>query len=269
MIKSFWPAILLSFFYPIYKIRTNREKRILQDYDFLSQIGFILALIIASWTVFTKIWTYENGFLPAVAGLAMSAGLGFDQLIEKFTKFSNSKRSAIFQGAGLILLLIQFAILYYSPFDQLPTEQDRQAKANFVQRLSNLEGEILIYQHGYFNVLAGKDSYLHISFYGDVLGGNELEGTDRNDWRREMTLEIFEDTISHQYFEWIIVGEKHVKQFSPYYIESSEPPIQFYPVTGAPGQKEYFLRRNPDALGGKQSLSSLIRDSQFSEVVEI
>jgi len=269
LLRNMWPVILLSLLYPILSIRTQRFKNLLQDNEFLPHLGFGLALIIASWSVFTKIWTYENGFMPAVAGLAITAGLGYDQLVKKIRRISPTGRSNFFETAGLILLIFQFVFFYYSPIDQLPTQQDREAKANFVQWLTEIEGETFVFHHGYFNYLAGKNSYLHSSFYGDVVGGNDPARTEENAWRYEMAKRTFDNAISQQEFEWIIVGEKIVQQFFPYYIESSKAPVQFYPATGAPGQREVFLRRNSNALGDNLSIPDSVMDGQLSDALGI
>jgi hypothetical protein len=260
VVKQLWPTLIIMIYYISAKISQKPTKNVLRDEAFWHHLGFCIAAILTSWFVFTKVWTYDNGFIPAVAGLSLVAGLVYGQTLSS----SHRNESNILKGfltIGVsILLLTQFVILRYSPTNQLPSRLDREAMEGFVERLQSIPGEVLVYKHGFVNYLSGKTTYFHSVFLGDVIGGVVPPRTEDNTWRFEQVRDTFQQAIEEQFFEWVIVGERAVGSFSPYYIEVGEDPVHFHPATGAPGEWEFFLRRNPIARGGEFPLL----DNSFS-----
>ena len=83
------------------------------------------------------------------------------------------------------MIVGQLAILAYNSWAQVPTEQAREANEAFVNRLRSLPGEMLVFNHGAVNHLAGKTTYLHSAAYSDAVGGGAYPPrTEDNRWRR-------------------------------------------------------------------------------------
>jgi hypothetical protein len=251
LIKNLWPALAIGAYYLASRMSKKPFKNVLTNESFWYHLGFLIASILTSWTVFTKAWTYDNGFIPAVAGLSLIVGLVYGRTLSNGHREVPHFRRAFSFLAVSILILTQYVIFLYPPSDQLPSQQDRQAMEGFVERLRSTPGEVLVFKHGYVSYLSGKTTFFHSVFFGDVMGGVVLPRTKDNTWRYERVRSTFRQALEQQFFEWVIVGERAVNSFSPYYIEVGEEPILFSPTTGAPGEREFFLRRNPIARGGE------------------
>ncbi len=59
-------------------------------------LGFSLALILTSWSIFFKIWTYNNDLMPACAGIAILAGLGAKEAFQRDDSELNFQTCQIF-----------------------------------------------------------------------------------------------------------------------------------------------------------------------------
>jgi hypothetical protein len=264
IIKKMWPTMLIGTLYPICKISSGKIAALKQNEHFWGYLGLGIGLIVASWTVFTKQWTYDNGFMPAALGLAIFAGLGIGEVTKQIQKDSNFRNSFLLKVGLLSLIVIQFAILAYNPLQQLPSQTDRVAREDFIQQIGNLPGEILVFHHGYVNFLAGKNSYIHSVTYGDIIGGAQPPKSGSDLLRLQMVEETFSHAITNQTFEWIVVGEP-AEQWLPYYLDIGEEKVIFFPATGAPAQPEVILRRNPFAGGGEIPLTDTAFQSIFDE----
>jgi hypothetical protein len=264
IIKQMWPTMLISLPYPIFAFSCGNITALRRNDRFWGYIGLGVGLIIASWTVFTKIWTYANGFMPAAVGLAILAGLGLGEITKRNHQHSKYRKSTLLKVGALSIIVIQFAILAYNPLQQLPSKTDRMAREDFIQQISNLQGEILVLHHGYMNYLAGKNSYFHSVPYGDVVGGTHPPKSEGDLYRLQFVQNLFSNAITNQTFEWIVVGEP-VERWLPHYLDIGEGKVLFSPATGAPAQPEVILRRNPIAIGGEFPITDDSYESLFGD----
>lgn len=245
LLVKFWPAALLALVYLAAHLRAARQARWLQPQAAWNHIGLAGALVLTSWSIYFKTWTYDNGFMPACLGLALLGGLGYAELERRSGAWG--VRAPL---AGALLALAQLAMLLYSPAAQLPTQSDRQAAQSFLERLNNLPGEVWVFNHGFINHLVGKTTYLHSAPLGDVLGG-ALPAPGSNAARqREQVTQMFEQAISSQRFDWVIVDQM-ADFWLPYYVSVQKLRDEFYPVTGARTRPSLLLARNPLAHGGR------------------
>jgi hypothetical protein len=164
--------------------------------------GFYLTLTLsmvgASWLSKLHRGAYWNNILPACAVLGILFGLLVHEARQRIAWEAPSARQP--REAFLYLAcVIQFAALYYVPWQQVPTSADRQAGREFIQLLSGFEGEVLVPGEGYLPCLAGKKTYAHRVAVTDALrGGNEPA-------RQELTGEIM-TAIQQQKFAAIILN---------------------------------------------------------------
>lgn len=117
---------------------------------------FAFSAIAVSW--FGRIHTggYLNAIFPAAAALAISAPIFLAQItiiLELQPPFTRRFLTLVLQ----ILLVIQFAKLYYEPRHCIPTKEAKQATADFIATIHNMPGQVLMPYHPYYLVLAGKN----------------------------------------------------------------------------------------------------------------
>ncbi|NIM95442.1 MAG: hypothetical protein GTO18_17230, partial [Anaerolineales bacterium] len=111
MIKKMWPAMLISLLYPVYVISRTNIAALKRNERFWGHIGLGIGLILASWVVFSKVWTYDNGFMPATLGIAILTGLGLGETIKRKNESPNLINSGVFRAGVLFVCAVQFAIL--------------------------------------------------------------------------------------------------------------------------------------------------------------
>ena len=264
------PALLLAVFYALFVLRKTRQLRWGMPAGEWECLGLGGALILASWSIFIKTWTYDNGFMLASLGVALLAGLGAARILDRARLEPEqvdgpSGLPASFQAITLGILFLQFGLLFYNPIEQLPTPADRSKAEAFVQQVAGLPGEVLVFNHGYVNQLAGKTSYLHSAPYGDVVGSAAPPGTDTA-WRREAVLEVFNQALVEQRFDWVILDRPETS-WTPYYVfvaDLSDDSGAFYPVTGAWTRPESLMAKNPVARGGELPLDQDLYDGLFT-----
>jgi hypothetical protein len=200
LIERLWPALLIGLSYFILTLLANETTYAEKSKNFWMNLCLVVALVFASWSIFLKVWTYDNGFMPASAGLGILAGLGYGRTL-------SWQRSSLFRTGIAILLLFQFAALFYNPLSQLPTNEDKQAAERFINRVRDLPGEVLVFNHGYVNYLAGKNTYFHSVPYGDVIGGVYPPRTEDDRQRIDRVRDVIRQSIKQQIFDWVIVDK--------------------------------------------------------------
>ena len=265
IIRQMWPVLLLSLFYVVSTVASEFKPLLAgRAENFWHNLSLGCALLLSSWSTFLQRWAYANNFMPGCAGLGMLSGLGYGQVL-KLTQRSSRHVTFLVRGGALILLLFQFVSVLYSPLTQLPTVEDREAGRQFITRLSELPGEVLVFNHGFVNYLAGKNTHFHSAAYSDAVGGGaHPPRTEDNRWRREKVRQVFERAIVQQVFDWIIAGGPAAR-WLPYYIVVEEEAVIFHQVAGPQALPENIMIRNPTARGGSLPLTDASFDSLLSE----
>jgi hypothetical protein len=240
-----YPAVVLT-----RTFKSSLRNTSLDDWLNLSLAG---ALILSSWSVFLQRWTYDNGFMPACVGLGLLLGLGLAQMLKWTQQSRQHLPKLLVFGGTVFLLVVQFYLLRYSFSAQLPTDRDRQAGEKFIADLSRLPGQVFVFDQGFVNHLAGKSTFLHSTSYSDAVGGGSSPPrTEDNRWRREKVRQTFEQSVTQQRFEWVIVNRPETS-WLPYYLYASpvftEPDV-YFPVTGVSSRPESLMIKNPVAQGG-------------------
>jgi hypothetical protein len=266
MVKT-WPAILLALIYVITVVLDTLKHRRCSSRITWQYLGFAAALIAGSWINTLKIWSYKNTFLPACMSLALLSGLGFRIDVNVRIKTGNTVRNfPLLHSVFLVLLFTQFYLLYYHPFELIPTPRERQAAQAIIKRLSELPGEVLVFNHGFVNHMAGKTAYLHNSALGDILVAKPSPGSDAFK-KREGAIHLLDQALSEQTFDWIVLDTPETS-WAPYYIYSSkfiEDNGALYPGRGESMVPKSLMVRNPVARGGAFPLDDPILDYHFQE----
>ncbi len=131
-------------------------------YYYLASIGFIATSVIARMNH----GAYDNTLLPAYASLAILFGIGIGWL-GSHLDFQGINKNLV-KSALWLVIIIQFILLRYDPFQQIPTQADRRAGDALVSELQSTSGDVLIPYDNYLALLAGKKVYFHFVAFNDV-----------------------------------------------------------------------------------------------------
>lgn len=214
-------ATLLIFFFLL-----NRRQKI--DFWLFALLGGLAGAFLTR----AKVGGYDNVLLPAYAAAALLFGLGFSALAQFLQKVAPAERQTL-QKLLYAACLLQFLLLAYNPYQQLPSAADRQAGESLIKLIGSAQGEVYLPDHGQLASLAGKRSYSHQSALWDILRGGQPSAAGRR------IQAAFDEAIRQQKFDLIIFDSRWnycCGEIERYYTLTgsvfSEEDV-FYPVTGA------------------------------------
>jgi len=264
LLPTMLPALILVI---IFGVIVLSKTRILHDRWPKKQWNFLglgLGLVLASWSIFLKVWTYKNGLMPAVLGLVLLSGVAVVYFVDQ-DRISPSRRSKSLVYASCILLFVQFLFLFYNPLNQLPSAADRKAGDEFIQFISELHGQVWIVNHSAYTSMVGKPTFFHNASYSDV-ATSDIPKTDRELYRKQQKVKaVFQDAVSNQRVDWLIIGGPP-EYWMPAYIPIEElftSEDVFIPVTGARAHPEILMAPNPVMNGGVFPLADPFYDKFF------
>lgn len=230
---TFWSRDFLihlpvaSIFALIFFVNIYQNDRI----KFYQWLAIFLGALCGSFLTRVKVGGYDNVLLPLFAVMAILFGMGLNDLILKNgTQLSlNGSWSA---NISLLACLIQFVVLLYNPFAQLPSAKDQAAGFELIEMISNVEGEVFLPDHGYLSRLAGKMTYAHHSEIWEILR------SDHSNIGQEILSNDLNHAIQQQKFDVIILDTNWnvcCKEINHYYVLSGEvfpDDDVFFTVTG-------------------------------------
>jgi len=261
-----WPAFILALFYTWSVFRRSRLYKlelIPKDWE---NLAFGWVLVITSWSIFLKVWTYDNGLMIASLGIALLSGFGLAEVYRHSTNEHEARAGNVGLAVCLLLAIAQFVYLAYNPVEQLPTRLDKAAAEAFVQKIEQLPGEVLVFNHGFYSHLAGKQTYLHSAPLSDVLGAEIPKGNRETYQRQQMVIDMFDQAISSQYFDWIILDNPDTS-WTPYYLfvdDITPEGDSLIPATGAPARPASLTVKNPVGRGGEMPVVEQTYNFLFS-----
>jgi hypothetical protein len=118
---------------------------------------------------------YENVLMPAHAFTAILLGLA----VHRFA--SGARDAAAVRRASLVYAacILQFALLWYNPWKEIPTKRDAAAGERMIENLARVKGDLFLPAHGYLPHLAGKETHAHLMAIRDVMRGTRGEIRER------------------------------------------------------------------------------------------
>jgi len=165
-----------------------------------------VAMVASSWTGRLNRGGVLNALIPAYAYLSILFGLGFDRIIKSIEKYLKDERSPV-KAFVYIVCIIQFALLYYNPIQQIPTQKDLEAGYGLVETLRQIEGDVYIPSHGYLAVYAGKKSFAHTVAVNDIRG---LYGGKPKKDAGELNKDLFKAIRQHRFGAIILDGRRRL-----------------------------------------------------------
>jgi hypothetical protein len=197
-------AATMSFFAVILGPRVHRGR----DGHFY---GMLLAgMMGAAWLSRLHLGGYDNVLMPAAAVLAIGFGLGAERLLSALqgTSIADAVRGGDRPGFHGVLLgttylagIWQFALLAYSPGQQVPSQADRRSGDAMITALAKLDGDVLMPEHGFLHTLAGRNTYHAQS--GALAA--VLQGTDRR--MTDDLLDAFRRAIRARRYDVLVLDE--------------------------------------------------------------
>ena len=177
--------------------------------------AFITALVLTGYATRIRVGSYINVALPAFLGVSVLLGLGLATLWTQRRAPSPASRRA--ERFVALLLLAQFALLAYKPWQLLPSAADRAAGEQIVESLKRVPGPVWVPRHPYLAELAGKPSLAHELALQDVLRSGSSEQS------APLRAEIQAAARTRRFDLLVLDDETWVHhEFAPYYRHAAE-----------------------------------------------
>lgn len=206
-------------------------------------LGFRLALatglLAAAVVLRSNDGGYNNVLLPGFAAISVLAAVGYDSARRALAASASGQLLATWPA---ILLIIQFAILIYNPFETIPSAESRAAADRIVEHVRNTRGEVWIPYHGYLAAKAGKPPLAHWMAVADIYRFG------RADLRAALEGEIAQ-ALAARRFSLIVMSNSELSfpSLESTYVRQgpvTERPGVLMPVTGAQtGPESYYVPR--------------------------
>ncbi len=177
--------------------------------------AFIVGLVLTGYATRIRVGSYINVALPAYLGVSLLLGLGLATLWTQRRADSAMSRHA--EGFVALLLVAQFALLAYKPWQLLPTPADRAAGEQIVESLKRVPGPVWVPRHPYLAELAGKPTLAHELALQDVLRSGSSAQSD------SLRAKIQAAARSRRFDLLVLDDETWVHhEFAPYYQHAAE-----------------------------------------------
>lgn len=219
----FFPAVLIAAFYLLYP-RPGRKGQ--------SRAFYLLAaagMLGGAWFSRLETGAFHNVLFPAYAIIAVLFGLGLHRLTEVFSELHWEKRAGL-KAAATILAGTQFFLLLYNPLALVPAKADRAAGWEMIRKISAMSGEVLLFDHGYLPVMAGK------STHAQACAINDIYRADRGPVGLGLRAEIKRDLQAKRFSHVILEHPHWFKKYLDDDYRIKEPVFSnrklFWPVTG-------------------------------------
>ena len=117
--------------------------------------------------------------MPAFAGIAIFAALGYDMLRREAARLGEDgsavplsrgrQVSALASASLAAVVAVQMVALHYDPARYIPSAADRAAGDRFIALVRHTPGAVIVADHPYYDTLAGKASWAQGEALHDVI----------------------------------------------------------------------------------------------------
>jgi 4-amino-4-deoxy-L-arabinose transferase-like glycosyltransferase len=159
-------ALIASLFYLVVRTADSDKKK------HLFYILMLAGTIVASWLSRVHPGGYVNVLFPAYAALSILFGLAIHRVFE-YVRSLPADRRGLIANYVYVICIIQFSLLAYNPFAQVPGKKDLEAGQAFIDAMRELPGDVLVPYHGYLPSLAGKSCCAHEAAVNDILKADD------------------------------------------------------------------------------------------------
>ncbi len=178
-----------------------------------------------------------GGFLNVFIPLATSIAILFPVFLGQFVKRLNASNNS--QNLAYVFVLVQFIVLFYNPFLQIPKKLDEKVGWEFISKIKNLGSEVFIPGHSYISRYGGKKSFAHYVRINEFLSN---KGKERDGFYRELIASL----SGHRFSAIILDSDISIPEIEKYYYKSGQiiKGKAFYTVVGKSRPQEIWLPKN-------------------------
>jgi len=211
---------------------------------------FFLGGFLTSYLSRLKYGGWDNVLYSVAAVLSLLLGIILGQF------FSSGDARGI-RRLVLILVVLQFLILIYNPFYLIPSEADYRGGEIFVERVSEIPGEVLVFYHSHLGYMAKGSVSVHAAALKDL-----RNIYDAGVPFKEMPKDLYEAITQRRYFAIILDDRAETEGGNPwtrfiarYYSFSEEiykpeePRLRF--MTGAQSIPRFIYRPRKSSLSAE------------------
>ena len=214
-------------------VATNsKSDRIIKDASILG------SLFIASYLSRIHFGGYDNVLMPVYAGIAIYFGIGLASSL-KATRWDGKIKTVM-----ILAIALQFAILFYSPEQQIPSPADMEQGKKLQQLISIFKGEVYLSDHPWYSRNLNKPSQAP-----DIAVTDILRAFGSGKWKQVLEQDMA-TAVAEKRYEAFIVDFKEfalrVPDFETHYelVASNICGSAFHPVTGWDRRPTYlYVRR--------------------------
>ncbi len=210
-------------------------------------VALLVGLVGAAYATRIRVGSFVNVVMPADLGVSLWFGLGLAAL--DVHRRPDSAPARLTERYGVLLVLAQFALLAYKPWQQLPSTRDRVAGEQVVESLRRVPGEVWVPRHPYLAAMAGKPWLAHELALQDVLRPTHTSRA------RELLAEIQAAARARRFALLVLDDQSWVHhEFSPYYrlgaqMFGTDETDLFWPKTGYVTRPDFVWMPKPDSTG--------------------
>ncbi|MCX7736570.1 MAG: glycosyltransferase family 39 protein [Candidatus Kapabacteria bacterium] len=213
-------AVAFAFFYFFINYRNRKDKSIDIDKTYIFYLFVFLGMFAGSYFSRLHYGGFLNVIIPAYTILAIMTGLCYNQIMNLINSNSHNEKQInyTFQIILNLMVIAQFLAVVYDPGLQLPSEKDFQAGNEFIEKVKEQEGDVLIPGNTYtYYILAGKKNYAHIELINDLYEHNETYG--------KKVMNDFKNKLENHYFTVIYANKLFIEHFPFFkdFYEEKEP----------------------------------------------
>lgn len=174
--------------------------------------ALLLGAVLMGWIARLHTGGYENVLLPTYGAVVLVAVLGIHTFEQKFQLRSGAQLAVVIW----ILVLGQFALLWYDPSKAIPDGRMRQEQLVYRERIKLLPQPIYIQSHGFWEGTA-TPIRAHLMALADVIRGKDdaMRSELRTTFEKGLEQHIYKTIIIDDAYAW---EEELVKKYYPHLI---------------------------------------------------
>ena len=124
---------------------------------------FAVVAMFAGAIGWAKSWAHFNAYMPAIATLAVTSGLGILVVTQAARRFFPGRHQliSVIGFAATAIVSAQLLLARWDPHHFVPTTADVAAGRRLIEKISSIDGNVFVPFHPWYGRLAGKKPYLH------------------------------------------------------------------------------------------------------------
>jgi hypothetical protein len=218
---------------------------------------FIFSLIMGTlgwaWLQLIHQGAYVNIFIPVYFSFAILFGLVFHEF-RLLVKTADTKQASIIYTSFSLIFALQLVSLWYDPISQIPTKEDYTAGESVLHTIRASKGDVLLPDHPYLLVMAGKKPTAHTPAVRIVMRIDDISVCSEC----QQLLEDYQDAIYNGRYSMAILDRRFdptddglyvflPDDFTDYYLPAEplafEDSEVFNSVTGLKSRPEHVFER--------------------------